>query len=90
MRFSPHTDDEVREMLAATGRASLDELFEQIPASVRLDRALAVPDGVSEMELTADLRSLAGRNRSADDLICFAGGGAYDHYVPSVVWICWC
>ncbi|HET9309806.1 MAG TPA: aminomethyl-transferring glycine dehydrogenase subunit GcvPA [Actinomycetota bacterium] len=86
MRFSPHTDDEVREMLAATGRASLDELFEQIPASVRLDRALAVPDGVSEMELTADLRSLAGRNRSADDLICFAGGGAYDHYVPSVVW----
>ena len=73
-------------MLAVAGRASLDELFEQIPASVRLDRALAVPDGVSEMELTADLRSLAGRNRSADDLICFAGGGAYDHYVPSVVW----
>jgi len=73
-------------MLAVAGRASLDELFEQIPASVRLDRALAVPDGVSEMELTADLRNLAGRNRSADDLICFAGGGAYDHYVPSVVW----
>jgi glycine dehydrogenase subunit 1 len=86
VRFSPHTDDEVREMLAVAGRASLDELFEQIPASVRLDRALAVPDGVSEMELTADLRNLAGRNRSADDLICFAGGGAYDHYVPSVVW----
>ena len=38
------------------------------------------------MELVADLRSLAGRNRSADDLVCFAGGGAYDHYVPSVVW----
>jgi len=86
VRFSPHTDDEVREMLAVAGRASLDELFGQIPASVRLDRTLAVPDGVSEMELTADLRNLAGRNRSADDLICFAGGGAYDHYVPSVVW----
>ena len=38
------------------------------------------------MELVADLRSLASRNRSADDLICFAGGGAYDHYVPAVVW----
>jgi glycine dehydrogenase subunit 1 len=86
VRFSPHTDDEVREMLAAVGRSSIDELFEQIPASVRLGRPLAIPDGVSEMELTADLRVLARRNRSADDLVCFAGGGAYDHYVPSVVW----
>jgi len=73
-------------MLAVVGRSSLGELFDQIPNPVRLDRALAIPDGVSEMELTADLRTLAGRNRSADDLICFAGGGAYDHYVPSVVW----
>ncbi|CAN5793521.1 aminomethyl-transferring glycine dehydrogenase subunit GcvPA [soil metagenome] len=73
-------------MLAETGRASIDELFEQIPASVRIDGPLAIPDGVSEMELSADLRALAGRNRSAEDLVCFAGGGAYDHYVPSVVW----
>ena len=73
-------------MLAAVGRTSIDELFEQIPASVRLDRPLAVPDGLSEMELAADLRAFARRNRSADDLVCFAGGGAYDHYVPSVVW----
>jgi glycine dehydrogenase subunit 1 len=86
VRFSPHTADEVREMLAAIGRSSVDELFEQIPASVRLDGALAVPDGVSEMELVADLRSLANRNRHADDLVCFAGAGAYDHHVPSVVW----
>ena len=73
-------------MLAAIGRSSIDELFAQIPASVRLDRPLAIADGVSEMELVADLRALAARNRSADDLVCFAGGGAYDHYVPSVVW----
>jgi len=86
VRFSPHTDDEIREMLSAVGRSSIDDLFQQIPPSVRLDRALALPDGVSEMELVADLRSLASRNRSADDLVCFAGGGAYDHYVPAVVW----
>lgn len=86
MRFSPHTEDEIREMLELVGRSSIDELFEQIPASVRLDRPLAIPDGVSEMELATDLRILAGRNRSAEDLVCFAGGGAYDHYVPSVVW----
>jgi glycine dehydrogenase subunit 1 len=86
VRFTPHTDDEIREMLAAVGRSSIDELFEQIPAPVRLGRPLDIPDGVSEMELTADLRALATRNRSADDLVCFAGGGAYDHYVPSIVW----
>jgi glycine dehydrogenase subunit 1 len=86
VRFSPHTEDEVREMLATVGRGSIGELFEQIPAPVRLDRPLAIADGVSEMELVADLQSLAGRNRSADDLVCFAGGGAYDHYVPSAVW----
>jgi glycine dehydrogenase subunit 1 len=86
MRFAPHTDDDVREMLDAIGVASLDELFDQIPETVRLDRPLDVPDGVSEMEIVADLRRLAGRNRSADELVCFAGAGAYDHYVPAVVW----
>ncbi len=86
MRFAPHTDDDLRSMLDAVGFDSLDGLFGQIPASVRLDRPLDIPDGVSEMEILADLRSLAARNRHADDLVCFAGGGAYDHYVPSVVW----
>jgi len=73
-------------MLAAIGRSSLDELFSQIPADVRLDRPLAMPGSVSEMELVADMRALAGGNRSLDDLVCFAGAGAYDHYVPSIVW----
>ena len=86
MKFAPHTDDEIREMLATIDRPSLDDLFSQIPAGVRLDRHLAIPDGVSEMELVADMRALASRNRHADELVCFAGGGAYDHYVPSVVW----
>jgi glycine dehydrogenase subunit 1 len=86
MRFAPHTDDDVREMLARIGLDGLDELFEQIPPSVRLDRPLDLPEGVSEMEIVADLRGLAAANRSADDLVCFAGAGAYDHYVPSVVW----
>jgi len=86
MRFAPHTDGDVREMLAALGLQTLDQLFDQIPPSVRLNRPLDIPAGVSEMEILADLQALAARNRSADDLVCFAGAGAYDHYVPSVVW----
>ena len=86
MEFAPHTESEVREMLRTIGVDSVDDLFATIPPAVRLDRPLDIPPGVSEMEILADLGRLSRRNRSTDDLICFAGGGAYDHYVPSVVW----
>ena len=86
MRFAPHTDQDVREMLGALGLSSLEELFDQIPPGVRLGRDLAIPPGPSEMELVADLRALASKDRHVDDLVCFAGGGAYDHYIPAVVW----
>jgi glycine dehydrogenase subunit 1 len=86
LRFAPHTEDDVRQMLDALGLGSLDDLYAHIPPQVLLDRSLEIPDGVSEMELLEDLSRLAARNRHADDLVCFAGGGAYDHYVPAVVW----
>ena len=73
-------------MLAVIGRSSLDELFEQIPPGVRLSRDLDLPTGVSELEIVEDMRALASRNRHLDELVSFAGAGAYDHYVPSVVW----
>ncbi|HEX9824106.1 MAG TPA: aminomethyl-transferring glycine dehydrogenase subunit GcvPA [Actinomycetota bacterium] len=86
MRFAPHTDDDVRGMLDALGLGSLDDLYAHLPPSVLLDRPLGLPAGVSEMELLGDLGRLARKNRHADDLVCFAGGGAYDHYVPAMVW----
>jgi glycine dehydrogenase subunit 1 len=86
LRFAPHTEDDVRAMLEALGLSSIDDLYRHIPDEVLLDRPLDIPDGVSEMELVADLSALATRNRHADDLVCFAGGGAYDHYVPAAVW----
>ncbi|HEX2026259.1 MAG TPA: glycine dehydrogenase, partial [Actinomycetota bacterium] len=86
LRFAPHTDDDVREMLGALGLSSLDDLYGHIPPQVLLDRPLDVPAGLSEMELLDELARLAGRNRHADDMVCFAGGGAYDHYVPAAVW----
>src|SRR5213592_3588985 len=73
-------------MLAVCGLSSIDDLFAHLPGKVRLDGELDIPPGLSEMELTAEMRRLSGRNRHVDDLVCFAGGGAYDHYIPALVW----
>jgi glycine dehydrogenase subunit 1 len=86
VRFAPHTDEDLREMLDALGLSSVDDLYAHVPADVLLERPLDIPPGVAEMELLSDLQGLASRNRHADELVCFAGGGAYDHYVPAVVW----
>jgi glycine dehydrogenase subunit 1 len=86
VEFAPHTDADVRQMLDALGLSSVDELFGPIPAGLRFDRALDMPQGLSEIEVLRDLAALAAKNRSADDLVCFLGAGAYDHHVPSMVW----
>jgi glycine dehydrogenase subunit 1 len=85
LSYIPNTADDRRQMLAAIGVASIDELFAAIPADVRLDRPLKVSPALSEIELTQHMQGLARRNRPAGDLVCFLGGGAYDHFVPAVV-----
>jgi glycine dehydrogenase subunit 1 len=85
MAYILNTPDDVREMLAAIGLGSLDELFDLIPAEFRLDRPLAIPPALSELELTSHVAALADRNRGADARPCFLGGGCYDHFVPAVV-----
>jgi glycine dehydrogenase subunit 1 len=73
-------------MLEAIGVGSLEELFDrQVPAGVRLGRALDLPPGMPEQDVYAHLRELAARNVSAEDELCFLGAGMYDHYVPAVV-----
>ena len=73
-------------MLAAIGVSSVDEIFErQVPAGVRLDRPLDLPAGMSEQDVYEHLRTLAERNVSAEQELCFLGAGMYDHYVPAIV-----
>jgi glycine dehydrogenase subunit 1 len=85
VRFVPHSQDDVREMLAAVGAASVDELFAEIPAEVRLGRRLDLSAGVSESEVLAELEALASRDEPASRQISFLGAGIYDTYVPAVV-----
>jgi len=84
-RYTATTEQDVREMLAAVGVGSIGELFEAIPASVRLDRPLDLPAGMPEQEVYAHLLELARRNVSAEDEITFLGAGMYDHYVPALI-----
>jgi glycine dehydrogenase subunit 1 len=84
-RYTSATDSDRQAMLAAIGAESVDELFEQIPAEVRLDRDLALPDGMAESDVFDHLRALAARNADADSELCFLGAGMYDHYVPALV-----
>ena len=80
-----NTADDVQAMLARIGVASIEDLFAPIPRELRLNRALDVPAAMSEMELTAHAQKLAAKNQSATDSVCFLGGGAYDHFIPTVV-----
>jgi glycine cleavage system P protein (glycine dehydrogenase) subunit 1 len=72
-------------MLEAIGVESVDDLFAEIPAELRLDRPLDLPDGLSESECFDHLSSLAERNADADAELCFLGAGMYDHYSPAIV-----
>jgi glycine dehydrogenase subunit 1 len=83
--YIPHTDDEVESMLAFLGLASLDELFAVVPEALRLQRTLELAAGVGEPDVLVRMDGYASRNRARSDrLVCFAGGGAYDHEIPSV------
>ena len=79
------TDADREEMLAAIGASSVDELFEQVPPGVRLDRELDVPPALGEAELVRHIEELAARNVHIGAELSFLGAGIYDHYVPSVV-----
>ena len=84
MRYLSHSDADRREMLASIGVSSIDELFADIPAAVA-DRFRPLGlSGRSEQEVVSTLAGLAARNRAAE-AVCFAGGGVYDHYAPSLV-----
>lgn len=85
MDYTPHTEDEIRAMLEVIGVSDVDELFDAVPLGLRLDRPLNLPAGMAESEVLSLLGALAHRSRPVGDLVCFAGGGAYDHYVPAPV-----
>ena len=85
MRYTQLTDQNVATMLDTLGADSIESLFETVPDRIRFRGELGIPRGLSELELLRDVQSLAARNRNCEELVCFLGGGAYDHFIPTVV-----
>lgn len=83
MPFIPHTEEDVAEMLASIGAASIDELFDEIPTELRNGKLTHVPSGMSEMEIT---RLMHDRAKQDGFHLSFIGAGAYEHHIPAAVW----
>ena len=85
MAYLYNTPEQQRQMLSAIGVDSVAELFDQVPAQLRLDRPLDLPRPLTEIELESHLRELAARNGTKGGTTSFVGGGSYDHFIPAAV-----
>jgi glycine dehydrogenase subunit 1 len=84
LRYIPNSPAERQEMLRAVGLERAEQLFDSIPADIRLKEPLRVPEALSEMELLEKFNRMAARNPAATRP-SFLGAGAYSHYAPTIV-----
>ena len=83
--YLPGTEKDQKIMLDRIGVASVDDLFKAVPAAVKLKKDLELEPALSEIDVRRRLSALANKNTSVDEMSCFLGAGAYDHYIPSTV-----
>ncbi len=83
MPFIPHTEQEVKKMLDTIGVESIESLFDEIPQDLRCDGLKAVPERMSEMEITRLMHERAAKDGTP---LNFIGAGAYEHHIPAAVW----
>ena len=83
MPFIPHTQEDVAAMLKSIGVASIEDLFDEIPAELKCSGLEAIPAGEPEMAVTRLMHE-----RAAQDgfYLNFIGAGAYEHHIPAAVW----
>lgn len=85
MRYLPHTEEDIREMLDVVGSKDLDDLFSSIPEDCLLTSDLKLPEPLTEWELDEHMLSLAQSMNCGDPKMSFIGAGSYRHYVPEIV-----
>jgi len=84
LRYIPNSPEERAEMLDSVGLKSAEALFDSIPENLLLRRPLNTPAALSEIELLAQFEQMGARNTGARRT-SFLGGGAYSHYIPTIV-----
>lgn len=84
-RYIANTEDDRQEMLTSIGAPSIESLFSDIPENLCFKGALNLESGYSEMDMMRLINTLASENKSIDELTCFRGAGAYDHFIPTTV-----
>jgi glycine dehydrogenase subunit 1 len=83
MPFIPHTEHDVREMLAAIGAKDIDTLFDEIPAELRAHGLDVISGALTEQGIGRVMSERAARDGQP---LCFIGAGAYEHHIPAAVW----
>ncbi|MDQ3204945.1 MAG: aminomethyl-transferring glycine dehydrogenase subunit GcvPA [Pseudomonadota bacterium] len=83
MPFIPHTEADVRDMLAAIGAPDIEALFDEIPEALKITALAAVPEGLNEQQVSRLMRE---RARADETVLNFAGAGAYEHHIPAAIW----
>ena len=81
--FVPHSEIDLKKMFEELSISSLDDLFTHIPETLKLNDGLNVPPSLSELESISEFENLESKN--TQNLVCFAGGGHYDVYLPQTV-----
>ncbi|WHZ56503.1 aminomethyl-transferring glycine dehydrogenase subunit GcvPA [Metabacillus hrfriensis] len=84
-RYLPMTEQDQQEMLDTVGVSHIDELFSDIPESVRFQGEYKIKKAKSETELVKELSELASKNKDLRSNASFLGAGVYDHYMPIIV-----
>ncbi|HBF07432.1 MAG TPA: aminomethyl-transferring glycine dehydrogenase subunit GcvPA [Gammaproteobacteria bacterium] len=82
MSFTPHTEQDIQEMLATIGVSDISDLFDEIPASLK-GFDLTIPNQQSEQASSIRAQALAEMDKPIANYI---GAGAYEHYIPAAVW----
>jgi len=85
MNYTCIGECETKAMLSEIGARSVEDLFSDIPASIRLKRLLNIPQGLDDLTLQEHMKTLAAKNHGTNELVSFLGAGSYDHYIPPVV-----
>jgi len=82
MSYWTNSEQDIKAMFETIGVKNFEELIANIPEKLRFKGEYQIPETISEFEAQQLLQKLAEKNLP---LIPFAGGGAYDHYIPAVV-----